>query len=101
MIKLGEIILKGYVMPTFFHIFYAVVAFIFGSVVGSFLNVVAYRVPRHESLIKGRSHCTSCNKQIAEYVNEELHQQYAWDIAGLDTVAFMSKSNSVYMYWTD
>ena len=40
-------------------------------------------------------------KQIAEYVNEELHQQYAWDIAGLDTVAFMSKSNSVYVYWTD
>ena len=40
-------------------------------------------------------------KQIAEYVNEELHQQYAWDSAGLDTVAFMSKSNSVYMYWTD
>lgn len=40
-------------------------------------------------------------KQIAEYVNEELHQQYAWDIAGLDTVAFMSKNNSVYMYWTD
>ena len=54
-------------MPTFFHIFYAVAVFIFGSAVGSFLNVVAYRVPRHESLIKGRSHCTTCNKQIANY----------------------------------
>ena len=40
-------------------------------------------------------------KQIAEYVNGVLHQQYAWDIAGLDTVAFMSKNNSTYMYWTD
>ena len=40
-------------------------------------------------------------KQIAEYVNVELHQQYAWDVAGLDTVAFMGKNNSTYMYWTD
>lgn len=40
-------------------------------------------------------------KQIAEYVNGELHQQYAWDVAGLDTVAFMGKNNSTYMYWTD
>ena len=40
-------------------------------------------------------------KQIAEYENEELYQQYAWDSVGLDTVAFMSKGNSVYMYWTD
>ena len=40
-------------------------------------------------------------KQIAEYVNGELHQQYARDVAGLDTVAFMGKNNSTYMYWTD
>jgi RHS repeat-associated protein len=40
-------------------------------------------------------------KQIAEYVNGELYQQYAWDVAGLDTVAFMGKNNSTYMYWTD
>ena len=40
-------------------------------------------------------------KQIAEYVNGELHQQYAWDVAGLDTVAFIGKNNSTYMYWTD
>jgi len=40
-------------------------------------------------------------KQIAEYVNGELHQQYVWDVAGLDTVAFIDKNNSTYMYWTD
>lgn len=40
-------------------------------------------------------------KQIAEYVNGELHQQYVWDVAGIDTVAFMGKNNSTYMYLTD
>ena len=40
-------------------------------------------------------------KQIAEYVNGELYQQYVWDVAGLDTVVFMGKNNSTYTYWTD
>ncbi|WDL96987.1 prepilin peptidase [Alicyclobacillus sp. ALC3] len=35
-------------------------AFVFGAVVGSFLNVVAYRVVRGESIVHPRSHCTTC-----------------------------------------
>ena len=31
-----------------------------GLAVGSFLNVVAYRVPRHESLVRPGSHCPNC-----------------------------------------
>ena len=31
-----------------------------GLLVGSFLNVVAYRLPRGESLVIPRSHCPSC-----------------------------------------
>jgi hypothetical protein len=31
-----------------------------GLVVGSFLNVVAWRLPRHESLVRPGSHCPHC-----------------------------------------
>jgi leader peptidase (prepilin peptidase)/N-methyltransferase len=40
-----------------------------GAMVGSFLNVVAYRLPRGESLVAPRSRCTGCGKQIAAYDN--------------------------------
>jgi leader peptidase (prepilin peptidase) / N-methyltransferase len=35
-----------------------------GLAIGSFLNVVAYRLPRKESVSKPRSRCTSCGEQI-------------------------------------
>jgi leader peptidase (prepilin peptidase) / N-methyltransferase len=43
--------------------------FIFGLLIGSFLTVVAYRVPRGESVVGGRSHCPTCGAQIAAYDN--------------------------------
>jgi leader peptidase (prepilin peptidase)/N-methyltransferase len=42
---------------------------LFGLAVGSFLNVVIYRVPRNESIISPRSRCPSCSAQIKEYDN--------------------------------
>jgi leader peptidase (prepilin peptidase)/N-methyltransferase len=42
---------------------------IFGAIFGSFLNVVAYRLPRHESIVFGASHCTSCGSPIKPYDN--------------------------------
>ena len=42
-------------------------AFIFGSVIGSFLNVCIYRLPRRESIIVPHSHCTSCGALIKLY----------------------------------
>jgi leader peptidase (prepilin peptidase) / N-methyltransferase len=36
-----------------------------GLIVGSFLNVCIYRLPRHESLNWPGSHCTSCNRLLA------------------------------------
>lgn len=38
-------------------------AFVFGCLIGSFLNVVIWRLPRQESLT-GRSHCPKCNHQL-------------------------------------
>ena len=40
-----------------------------GAAVGSFLNVVAYRLPLRQSIVKPRSRCTACDKQIAGYDN--------------------------------
>jgi leader peptidase (prepilin peptidase)/N-methyltransferase len=50
-------------------------AFIFGTIVGSFLNVCIYRMPRKESVVTPRSHCTSCGKTIAWFDNIPLLSQ--------------------------
>ncbi len=40
------------------------IVFLFGICIGSFLNVVIIRLPRHESLIKRSSHCMTCGTKI-------------------------------------
>jgi leader peptidase (prepilin peptidase)/N-methyltransferase len=40
-----------------------------GLIVGSFLNVVAFRLPRGESLVAPGSHCASCDTPIKPYDN--------------------------------
>jgi leader peptidase (prepilin peptidase)/N-methyltransferase len=40
-----------------------------GLVIGSFLNVVAYRLPRRESLVHPGSHCPECNTPVKAYDN--------------------------------
>lgn len=47
----------------------AVLAFVSGAVIGSFLNVVAYRLPRRESLVTPGSRCPSCDTPIKPYDN--------------------------------
>ena len=42
---------------------------IVGLIVGSFLNVVIYRVPNNKSIVRPRSKCTGCDNQIAWYDN--------------------------------
>ncbi|MGI8803602.1 MAG: prepilin peptidase [Solirubrobacteraceae bacterium] len=42
---------------------------VLGAIVGSFLNVVAYRLPRGESLARPASHCPSCDVPIKPYDN--------------------------------
>ena len=47
----------------------ATFAGVFGAMIGSFLNVVVYRLPRHESLVRPASHCTACGMPIKPYDN--------------------------------
>jgi leader peptidase (prepilin peptidase)/N-methyltransferase len=44
-------------------------ATVLGALVGSFLNVVAYRLPRRESLVHPASHCPRCQAPIRPYDN--------------------------------
>lgn len=46
------------------EIYYTIVTFIFGIVLGSFYNVVGYRIPKGESLITPASHCPKCNHKL-------------------------------------
>jgi leader peptidase (prepilin peptidase)/N-methyltransferase len=45
------------------------VAVVLGLVIGSFLNVVVWRVPRDESVSRPASHCPGCDRPIRPYDN--------------------------------
>jgi leader peptidase (prepilin peptidase)/N-methyltransferase len=47
----------------------ATFAGLLGALFGSFLNVVTFRLPRRESLVKPRSHCTACGAPVRPYDN--------------------------------
>lgn len=47
----------------FYLMFYPIV-FFYGICIGSFLNVVIFRLPKDESLIKRASHCMTCGAKI-------------------------------------
>ena len=50
----------------------AILAFFFGLLAGSFLNVCIHRWPRSRSVVKPRSHCVRCRHTIAWYDNVPL-----------------------------
>lgn len=44
-----------------------IILFLYGIVIGSFLNVCIYRIPKRENIVKVRSHCMSCGYQLKWY----------------------------------
>ena len=64
------------------HTYYSIVAYImfgvFGLCVGSFLNVVIYRVPNGMSLAKPNSHCPKCKYELRWYDNIPVYRILCW-----------------------
>jgi len=44
-----------------------IIAFVYGIVIGSFLNVCIIRIPNNESIVKVRSHCMKCGYNLKWY----------------------------------
>ena len=59
-------------MEQFYYIAACVLFAVFGLCIGSFLNVVIYRLPRGMNLAKPASHCTVCGHTLAWYDNIPL-----------------------------
>ena len=57
------------------HPIYAGIVFIYGVLIGSFLNVCIYRIPKGENIAIVRSHCMKCNHQLKWYDNIPL---FSW-----------------------
>ncbi|MDD4642890.1 MAG: prepilin peptidase [Erysipelotrichaceae bacterium] len=49
------------------QLYYSILVFILGTIFGSFLNVIIYRLPKNESIVYGSSHCPNCQKRIKAY----------------------------------
>ena len=44
--------------------FGSAIAFVYGTIVGSFLNVCIYRLPEEQSIVSPPSHCPKCNVKL-------------------------------------
>ena len=95
--------------------------FILGSIIGSLLNVVIYRLPRNLSIISPRSFCPECEKMIPFYSNIPVISyilqmgrcnfcsgkislgypivEFISAIALVFTLKFMTYPESVLFYW--
>ncbi len=52
-----------------------ITVFLFGIVIGSFLNVVIYRVPKNENIVVVNSHCMNCGYELSWY---DLIPIFSW-----------------------
>lgn len=53
--------------------------FIYGILIGSFLNVCIYRIPKHESIVVVPSHCMSCGYNLKWF---DLIPVFSWLVYG-------------------
>ena len=68
---------NGYLLMM--KIFIGVFVFLFGIVIGSFLNVLIYRIPRGLDFKKGSSFCTTCKHPLKWY---DLFPLFSWLFLG-------------------
>ena len=52
-----------------------IIVFLFGIVIGSFVNVLIYRLPKNENIVVVNSHCMSCGHQLGWY---DLVPLFSW-----------------------
>jgi leader peptidase (prepilin peptidase)/N-methyltransferase len=57
----------------------ALIVFVFGAMIGSFLNVVIYRIPKGESIVFPSSKCQSCQTSLKWYHNIPI---FSWLFLG-------------------
>lgn len=85
-----------------------VFAFIVGCAVGSFLNVVRYRLPRKINMVSGRSACPGCGRTIAWYDNIPVAsfivlrgkcRQCGWRIPGVYPVIELATGVTFLLVW--
>lgn len=81
-------------LPVGFQVFFAVMAFVFGSVIGSFLNVVILRTPLKQSIVTEPSHCFSCGHRLAWY---DMFPIFSWLFLGGKCRYCKSKISPRYM----
>lgn len=60
------------IFPPTLPLLVSLIVFIFGTIVGSFLNVCIARLPKGQSLVSPRSHCPACKTPIFFYDNVPL-----------------------------
>jgi leader peptidase (prepilin peptidase)/N-methyltransferase len=63
---------QGEGRPLFSETAVLLLSAVFGLILGSFLNVLIYRLPRHVSVVYGRSKCPDCHATIAWFDNVPL-----------------------------
>lgn len=54
-------------MPAFMTALIYIMIFLYGIVIGSFLNVCIYRIPKKESIVFPSSHCMECGHKLSWY----------------------------------
>lgn len=52
-----------------------IIVFLYGIVIGSFVNVLIYRLPQNENIITEHSHCMSCGHRLKWY---DLVPLFSW-----------------------
>ena len=74
-------------------IFFAAFAFVLGICVGSFSNVLIYRLPRNESINFPASHCPNCDHKLNFYHNVPI---FSWIFLGGKCAFCKQKISPIY-----